>query len=241
MYINLDPAATDFAFEPDVDIQDLISLDDAMTELRLGPNGGLLACFDFLLENLDWLDEALGPGDEETLHIIDCPGQIELYTHTPILPTLARHLRTRHDFSLCATYLLESTFVIDRAKFVAGTLSAMSAMLLLEMPHLNVLSKMDLLRGQMTRRELKRFITPDSAGLAEDVHADTNPKFHELNQAIVRLIDDFSMVQFLQLEAQKEDSVQAVLSYIDNCIGWSEVQEPKIPDENLEYDPTGEA
>lgn len=39
------------------------------------------------------------------------------------------------------------------------------------------------------------------------------------------------MVSFLQLESQNEDSVQAVLSYIDDCLGWSEVQEPQIKDE----------
>ena len=50
------------------------------------------------------------------------------------------------------------------------------------------------------------------------------------------LIDDFSMVQFLQVEAQNEDTIQAVLSYIDNCIGWSEVQEPRIPDNDGQFD-----
>lgn len=190
----------------------------------------------FLLENLDWLDEALGDGNEESLTIFDCPGQIELYTHVPILPALSKHLRTRHDFSLCAAYLLESTFVVDKAKFFAGTLSAMSAMIMLEIPHLNILSKMDLIRNQVPRRELKRYLDPDPSIIATDIHAQTNPKFHSLNEAIVGLIDDFSMVQFLQVEAQNEDTIQAVLSYIDNCIGWSEVQEPKIPDNDEQFD-----
>lgn len=45
---NLDPAAesTSFQFEPSVDIRDLISLEDVMTELHYGPNGGLLYCFE---------------------------------------------------------------------------------------------------------------------------------------------------------------------------------------------------
>src|ERR1700753_3518264 len=58
-YINLDPAADDFAFEPSLDIKELISLDDAMEELQLGPNGGLIACFEYLLSNLDFLTEPL--------------------------------------------------------------------------------------------------------------------------------------------------------------------------------------
>ena len=46
LYVNLDPAAEDFDFEPDVDIKDLISLDDAMQEMQLGPNGAMIACFE---------------------------------------------------------------------------------------------------------------------------------------------------------------------------------------------------
>jgi hypothetical protein len=53
--VNLDPAAEEFAFEPDLDIKDLISLEDVMEEMSLGPNGGLIYCFEFLMENLDWL------------------------------------------------------------------------------------------------------------------------------------------------------------------------------------------
>lgn len=52
-----------------------------------------------------------------------------------------------------------------------------------------------------------------------------------MGTGVVSLIDDFSMVQFLQLESQNEDSVQATLSYIDDCLGWSDVQESNIKDE----------
>ncbi|KAL8989120.1 MAG: hypothetical protein Q9177_001929, partial [Variospora cf. flavescens] len=44
-YVNLDPAAEDFSYEPDLDIKDLISLEDVMEEMGLGPNGGLIYCF----------------------------------------------------------------------------------------------------------------------------------------------------------------------------------------------------
>ena len=45
-YVNLDPAAEDFTYEPDLDIKDLISLEDVMEEMGLGPNGGLIYCFE---------------------------------------------------------------------------------------------------------------------------------------------------------------------------------------------------
>ena len=204
----------------------------------------------FLLENLDFLTEPLDPLSEEYLIIIDMPGQIELYTHIPILPTLVSHLMRSGalNINLCAAYLLESSFVMDRAKFFAGTLSAMSAMIMLEMPHVNILSKMDLLKDTVGKKELKRFINPDTSLLDDEdddvgedggEEGDGDParsknvmrgaSFKRLNRAVAQLIDDFSMVSFLQLDVQNEDSVGAILSYIDDAIQFHEAQEPREP------------
>ena len=214
-----------------------------MEEMGLGPNGGLIYCFEFLLDNLDFLTEALDPLSEEYLILFDMPGQIELYTHVPILPALVKHLtRTGAlDINLCATYLLEATFVVDKAKFFAGTLSAMSAMIMLEVPHVNVLSKMDLVKGQMGTRQFKRFLDPDTTLLDDDDEEDEEESsdptdtrdlmrgksFKKLNKAVAGLIDSFSMVSYLKLDAQDEDSVGAILSYIDESIQYHEAQEPK--------------
>ena len=252
-YVNLDPAATTFSYQPDLDIRDLISLEDVMEEMSLGPNGGLIFCFEFLLQNLDFLSSAIEPLSEEYLIIFDLPGQIELYTHIPLLPELLKYLGRMGplNISLCAAYLLEATFVVDKAKFFAGTLSAMSAMINMELPHINVLSKMDLVKNQVGNKELKRFVDPDAnllddedtgrgnfeydmevkdPGQTENVM--TGGSFKQLNRAVARLIDDFSMVSFLQLDVNDEDSVGAILSYIDDAIQYHEAQEPREPKES---------
>lgn len=228
-YVNLDPAATEFSWEPTIDLKDLISLQDVMEELELGPNGGLVYCFEFLMDNLDWLDAELGDFEDDYL-IIDMPGQIELYTHIPILPSLARHLE-QLGFKLCATYLLESPFIIDKPKFFAGVMSAMSAMVMLEVPHVNILSKIDLIKNDIKRADLKRFLDPDPLMILADANQTTNPRFHDLNQAIVQLINDFHMVSFLQMSSKDEESVRGILSYIDDCTQWAEDQEPNMKDD----------
>ncbi|KAJ5620522.1 hypothetical protein N7510_004506 [Penicillium lagena] len=248
-YVNLDPAAETFSYEPDLDIRELITLEDVMEELGLGPNGGLIYCFEFLLQNLDFLSQALDPLSEEYLIIFDMPGQIELYTHIPLLPSLVQFLSRQGplNINLCAAYLLESTFVIDKAKFFAGTLSAMSAMLMLEMPHVNILSKMDQIQDMVTRRELRRFTNVDVQLLQDeedDVAPSANPmatdalmsggSFKRLNRAVAQLIDDFSMVSFLKLNVQDDDSVAAVLSHIDDAIQFHEAQEPREPKDEQE-------
>lgn len=229
-----------------------------MEEMGLGPNGGLIYCFEFLLENLDFITEAIDPLSEEYLIVIDMPGQIELYTHVPVLPALVKHLTMQGGLSvnLAAAYLLEATFVVDRAKFFAGTLSAMSAMIMLEVPHVNILSKMDLVKGQVGKRELKRFLDPD-ASLLDDDPSDLGggeepgvgdpmesgsmmrgESFRRLNRAVAGLIESFSMVSYLRLDVQDEDSVGAILSYLDDAIQYHEAQEPKETADTaeIEYD-----
>ncbi|KAK4166639.1 GPN-loop GTPase [Cladorrhinum sp. PSN259] len=263
-YVNLDPAAESFEHQPDLDIKDLISLEDVMDELKLGPNGGLIYCFDFLMQNLSFLEEGLNSVTEEYLIIFDMPGQIELYTHVPVVPTLVNFLKQPGslDIRLCAAYLLESTFVVDRAKYFAGSLSAMSSMFMLGLPHLNILSKMDLVKDQIRKKDFKKFLVPDTqlldddpadiaarkAGIDVDAQVDdlmnkdamlSGASFKRLNTAVAELLERYSMVNFHKLDCTDEDSLASILSYIDDCIQWAEAQEPKeLADE--EYDEADE-
>jgi hypothetical protein len=47
-----------------------------MEEHKLGPNGGLLYCMEYLLKNIEWLEEQIK--ELKTNYIIfDCPGQVQ--------------------------------------------------------------------------------------------------------------------------------------------------------------------
>ncbi|KAK4046536.1 hypothetical protein OIV83_005988 [Microbotryomycetes sp. JL201] len=243
---NLDPAAENFEFPPSLDIKDLVSLEEVMEDLELGPNGGLIYCFEYLMNNIDWLQEALGDYEDDFL-IIDCPGQIELYTHIPILPNLAKLLTTTMNINLVSVYLLESQFMEDPAKYFSGVLSAMSCMVGLEVPTVNVMSKMDLVKkaGTKRKRDVDRqvcllklmhvnfLICSSRFGqlLRESANKSTNPKFHALNSAIAHLIEENNLVQFLPLDVTDEDSIGVILSHIDNAIQFGEHEEPKEPED----------
>ncbi|KAF3440989.1 hypothetical protein FNV43_RR19275 [Rhamnella rubrinervis] len=78
--VNLDPAAENFDYPVAMDVRELISLDDVMEELGLGPNGGLIYCMEHLDENLDdWLTAELDNYLDDDYLVFDCPGQIELF------------------------------------------------------------------------------------------------------------------------------------------------------------------
>lgn len=78
--VNLDPANEGLPYECAVDVGELVGLSDVMDALRLGPNGGLLYCMEYLEANLDWLRAKLDPLRGHYF-LFDCPGQVELCTH----------------------------------------------------------------------------------------------------------------------------------------------------------------
>ena len=79
--VNLDPANDILPYEPAVDISDLITASDVMDKLKLGPNGGLVYCMEYLEKNVDWLQAQLKALTKDHYILFDCPGQVELYTH----------------------------------------------------------------------------------------------------------------------------------------------------------------
>jgi len=225
--INLDPAAEHFRYPVAADIRDLISLDDVMSEMKLGPNGGLIYCMEYLIDNIDWLQDVLEDlgGDEYVL--FDCPGQIELYSHVPAMQQLTQELQ-RMGFRIAAAYLLDAQFVADVAKFISGAMCCLSAMTALELPHVNVLSKCDLLPS---KHALETFLEADANDLKSQLNATTRPAFHRLNSTICDLIDEWNMVQFMPLDPNDSDTVDLILAQIDNAIQYHDDVEPKCSDD----------
>jgi GTPase SAR1 family protein len=93
-----------------------------MDQLHLGPNGALMQAMEFLLENSSWLSDSLGDFQDDYL-ILDCPGQIELYTHSDIMKRIVG-LFEGEGYRVVAVYLLDSQFMADRVKFMAGMIAA---------------------------------------------------------------------------------------------------------------------
>ena len=98
-----------------VDIKDLVTLEEVasnpghaispngltimpsaqvMEEEGLGPNGGLMYAMDFLTsdEGFAWLEEEMKQYEDSYL-LIDCPGQIELYTNGCLMRNLVDRLQ----------------------------------------------------------------------------------------------------------------------------------------------------
>ena len=136
------------------------------------------------------------------------------------------------NFRVCGIFVLDSHFMVDGGKFLSGAMATLSCMVNLELPAVNVLSKVDLLSGS-SKRQLDQFLSPDTALLTSSVHTPPDrwgSKYHGLSEALGRLLDDYSLVKFFPLDITNEENVQDLLIFVDNTIQYGEDLEVKTRD-----------
>lgn len=292
--INLDPANENLPYEPTIDVCDLISLPDVMDEFHLGPNGGLIYCIEYLEGNLSWLEGELEQYIEDGYYLIfDCPGQAELYTVHDGFSRIVSAIQ-KWDIRLVCVHLMDSYQCTDPAKFISASLNAMQAMIRLELPHLNVLSKVDLEEnfragGEMFSLEnytdlegLHRLLPPADLSDSDDDQIESDPlvvaeklrlagredlipegsestsavevphnesdkksisfltssqlqrcaprtsaflkKFRSLNERIVELLEEYSLVSYLPMSVKSPLTMGSVLKAADKAIGFVSVR-----------------
>ncbi|XP_051533608.1 GPN-loop GTPase 3 isoform X2 [Myxocyprinus asiaticus] len=157
-------------------------------------------------------------------------GQIELYTHLPVMKQLVEQLQ-QWEFRVCGIFLVDSQFMVETFKFISGVMAALSAMVMLEIPQVNIMTKMDLLSPK-AKKEIEKYLDPDMYSMMEDNSvALRSKKFSKLTKAICGLIDDYSMVRFLPFDRTDEEGINIVLQNIDFSIQYGEDLEFKEPKE----------
>ena len=120
-----------------------------MEEYSLGPNGGMLYCADFLLANLQWLTDEIEKkllNDRCRYFIFDLPGQTELYTNHNALKDIIGKLEKEHNFKMVAVNMIDASYLYDRYKFLSAMTLSLTSLIGIEIPFINLVTKMDLLK-----------------------------------------------------------------------------------------------
>ena len=162
--INLDPANDGiFPYPCDIDIRQLITRSEVMQQHSLGPNGSYLYCIDSISRNLDWLKKEIlkftSSSTSPTFHhiIIDCPGQVEFYLNSNSMQSVLKMLQKDLRATVCVLHLTDATVGCrDVPTYISTCLLSLSCLVDLELPHINVMSKWDLVLQQTS--------TPSSVG-----------------------------------------------------------------------------
>lgn len=77
--------------------------------------------------------------------LFDLPGQVELYTHSTCVQHIMQSLIKKLNLRLTAVQLIDSNYCTEPNKFISAALLGTTTMIRLELPIVNVLSKIDLL------------------------------------------------------------------------------------------------
>eukprot|EP01080_Neovahlkampfia_damariscottae_P007186 gene7186-11498_t len=211
--VNLDSANEILPYEATIDIKDLVSLEKVMTQLNLGPNGSILYCMEYLCKNLDWLKEELERYDDYYI-LFDFPGQIELFTVQDSVRTIMDNLQ-KWNFRLTAVHLIDSHYCSDPFKFISAMFVSLSTMIRLELPHVNVLSKIDLIESYgKLNFDIEYYTEAQNLSYLVDEIKTDHPKFLKLNEVISEFIEDFSLLSFSTLNIQDKKSTNQMVIFL---------------------------
>jgi GPN-loop GTPase len=167
---------------------------------------------------MDWLHEQIGEDYNDDYIIFDLPGQIEIYTHMDIMRRFIEKLDDWH-FRTIAVYTLDANFLTDGPKFIAGSMTALSTMVSLEIPQINLITKMDLI-SKRDKAAMEKFLEPDSEEiLGAEVETEWNKKYLKLTLGIGKVLDDFSLVKYFPLDIRRENALESLCSMVDRILG----------------------
>eukprot|EP00924_Labyrinthula_sp_SR-Ha-C_P006708 snap_masked-scaffold_29-processed-gene-2.46-mRNA-1 protein AED:0.16 eAED:0.18 QI:0/-1/0/1/-1/1/1/0/285 len=240
--ISLDPGNAPEEGVFDVDINELVNVTDVQKELHLGPNGSLVYCMEFLIENIDWLLEKMKlyirAKGRKPYFLIDLPGQIELYSHHTTIKTLLKKISSL-SLALTVINLVDAVQVLSPRHLVSIMFACLSIMLQLEHSQINLLTKFDLVDKKMLGdygnvdtfdlldllpEEFKQLYF-ENANFTQSV---SNEKFFKLRNNIglkdklLEILNDYNLVGFHILAIEEKDRVMALVKQVDNATGYFE-------------------
>ena len=156
--VNLDPGTDKLAYRADIDIREWISLGEVMDEYSLGPNGAQVVAADLMAMNINKLTAVLDEYKTKFV-LIDTPGQLELFAFRESSNIIVDALGK--DRSMIA-YLSDPMLCRRPNGFVSSMMLSALVQFRLQLPMINLLSKIDTLSEEESERMMDWFENPDT-------------------------------------------------------------------------------
>ncbi|KAG7024306.1 GPN-loop GTPase 2 [Cucurbita argyrosperma subsp. argyrosperma] len=192
--------------------------------------------------------------------LFDFPGQVELFSLHSNAKNVIMKLIKNLNLRLTAVHLVDAHLCSDPGKYVSALLLSLSTMLHLELPHVNVLSKIDLIENYGRLAFNLDFYTDVQDLSYLQHHLDQDPrsaKYRKLTKELCDVVEDFGLVNFTTLDIQAshsdKESVGNLVKLLDKSNGYifagmeasaaefskiavvAAVQEKYMDDENLKF------
>ncbi|KAL7674290.1 hypothetical protein ACOME3_000568 [Neoechinorhynchus agilis] len=226
--VNLDPGTESTTLEYHIDIREFRRVEQVMKEKDIGPNCAMLHCMKDVADQSDWLRKSLEKFNGYYA-IFDCPGQAELYVSCESMCKIITHL-SNWNYRICCLNLIDSVYINEPMQFISATLMSLSTMLHLrvfkikqmELPHLNVLTKLDML--SIIKTETSQMYSAEFylETLDQKRMIDENKPIGRILKPICDVLDAYSLVTYTVVDVKNTESLLNLLGQIDNCTGYVE-------------------
>ncbi|GAB2288688.1 GPN-loop GTPase qqt1 [Dionaea muscipula] len=131
--------------------------------------------------------------------------------------------RVSDSLKLTAVHLVDAHLCSDSGKYASALLLSLSTMLHLKLPHVNVLSKIDLIKNYGKLDFNLDFYTDvqDLSYLQYSLDQDPRAaKYRKLTEELCEVIENFGLVDFTTLDIQDKESVGNLVKLIDKTNGY---------------------
>jgi len=159
--------------------------------------------------------------------ILDMPGQIETYINSESFKGIIAALKKNKVFTsnLVAVELFDSYYCYDSANFLSICMTALNSLMNLELPHINVLSKIDMIKeyGKLPARLTTYTTELDLEQIFLDLQSKStrfSEKYISLNKEIVDVVDAYNLVSFYPLDVSDKKIVSNLVVMIDKANGF---------------------
>ncbi|RVD92046.1 ATP binding [Tubulinosema ratisbonensis] len=213
--INLDPANIFDDFHYYSDIREFITVDEVQENTDLGPNTSLLYALKEMYDNIEELE--LDTFQEDFL-VFDCPGQIELFSHSEIINDILNYVSK---FMKCSViFVLDCFFISDPFKFVLGNMTGYLTALNFNVPRLNVLTKLDLFGKSIDVSEIGEIVKKNIFT--------KNKKYNGATLKMLEFLEENHSIDYFNLFWDDEESLHEFIYAIDTLTEYCEDAEPRI-------------
>lgn len=143
--LNLDPGVENLPYTCDVDVRDYVDIVSIMRQYDLGPNGSIIMANDLVASKIEELQREVDDVNPDYL-IVDTPGQIELFAYRASGPFFVQNLNAEQKVTI---FLHDGSLLTTPTNFVSIALLATSVKLRLNLPQVNIITKIDLIEDKI--------------------------------------------------------------------------------------------
>ena len=180
--LNLDPGVENLPYTCDVDVRDYVDLTSVMKQYDLGPNGAMIMASDLIASKIDDLQRDVDNVNPDYL-IVDTPGQIELFAYRTSGPFFIQNFNVEQKGAI---FLHDGSLVTTPTNFVSMALLASSIKLRLNLPFVNVLTKIDLIEDRI--KDILRW-SSNLSSLEEAISKQSDGESYTLVMNILRSLN----------------------------------------------------